>query len=244
MRGARRDCDAGGRFSPWARLLYSDPFNQAALLTAPVILMALVIAASMPGQRWPPCSHLPLYLLTDRLISFALYGYALANVHNVTWGTKGLTDDAGDQVGEKRRMRRLRNIVAGSIVAADAGLIAIGLESSRRLHQVRELGHRGLHAPLSCRGGRCGSDVGGLGVAISPDASARPVRALPSQSRARGCSRSARRDHRGDAAGLTPGDRASTSSCAFVRSPNGKSIACPQATVIEASMHQMLWRQT
>ena len=107
--------------------LYSNPFNQAALLIAPVILMALVIAASMPGQRWAALRHLPLYLLTDRLISFALYGYALANVHNVTWGTKGLTDDAGDQVGEKRRMRRLRNIVAGSIVAADAGLIAIGL---------------------------------------------------------------------------------------------------------------------
>jgi hypothetical protein len=107
--------------------LYSNPFNQAALLIAPVILMALVIAASMPGQRWAALRHLPLYLLTDRLISFALYGYALANVHNVTWGTKGLTDDAGDQAGEKRRMRRLRNIVAGSIVAVDAGLIAIGL---------------------------------------------------------------------------------------------------------------------
>lgn len=109
---------------------YSNPLGQAALLIAPVVLMATVITASMPGQRWAALRHLPLYLLTDRLISFALYAYALANVHNVTWGTKGLTDDGGDQAGEKRRMRRLRNIVAGSIVAANAGLIAVGLNRS------------------------------------------------------------------------------------------------------------------
>ena len=80
----------------------------------------------MPGQRWPALRHLPVYLLTDRLISFVLYGYALANVHNVTWGTKGLTDDAGDQEVEKQRMRRLRNVVAGAIVAIDVTLIALG----------------------------------------------------------------------------------------------------------------------
>jgi chitin synthase len=107
--------------------LYSNPFDQAALLIAPVALMAMVITASMPGQRWPALRHLPVFLLTDRLISFALYGYALANVHNVTWGTKGLTDDAGDQASEKRRMLRLRSIVAGSIVVIDTGLIAVGL---------------------------------------------------------------------------------------------------------------------
>jgi hypothetical protein len=105
-----------------------NPFNQAALLIAPVVLMAVVITASMPGQRWAALRHLPLFLLTDRLISFALYGYALANVNNVTWGTKGLTDEAGDQANEKRRMRRLRNIVAGSIVAIDLALIAALLD--------------------------------------------------------------------------------------------------------------------
>jgi chitin synthase len=110
--------------------LYSNPFDQAAMLVAPVVLMAAVITASMPGQRWAALRHLPLFLLTDRLISFALYGYALANLHNVTWGTKGLTDDAGDQVGEKRRMRRLRNVVAGLIVAVDAGLVGVGLNRS------------------------------------------------------------------------------------------------------------------
>jgi chitin synthase len=107
---------------------YVNPFNQAALLIAPVVLMAVVITASMPGQRWAALRHLPLFLLTDRLISFALYGYALANVNNVTWGTKGLTDEAGDQANEKRRMRRLRNIVAGSIVAIDLALIAALLD--------------------------------------------------------------------------------------------------------------------
>jgi hypothetical protein len=40
---------------------------------------------------------------------------------------KGLTDDAGDQEIEKQRMRRLRNIVAGAIVAIDVTLIALGL---------------------------------------------------------------------------------------------------------------------
>jgi chitin synthase len=105
----------------------SNPFEQAALMTAPVILMAVVIAASMPGQRWPALRHLPVYLLTDRLISIVLYGYALANVHNVTWGTKGLTHDARDQATEKQRMRRLRTIIAGAIVTIDVALIALGL---------------------------------------------------------------------------------------------------------------------
>ncbi len=113
--------------SLFALAYISNPFGQAALMTAPVILMAAIIAASMPGQRWPALRHLPVYLLTDRLISFVLYGYALANVHNVTWGTKGLTDDAADQEVEKQRMRRLRNVVAGAIVAINVTLIALGL---------------------------------------------------------------------------------------------------------------------
>jgi chitin synthase len=103
---------------------YVNPFEQAAVLIAPPVLMAMMIAASMPGQRRAALRHLPLFLLTDRLISIILYGYALANVHNVTWGTKGLTDDAGVQAAEKRRMLRLRNIIAGSIVAVDGGMIA------------------------------------------------------------------------------------------------------------------------
>ena len=106
---------------------YWNPLEQAVLMTAPVILMAVIVAAAMPGQRWPALRHFPVYLLTDRLISFALYGYALANVHNVTWGTKGLTSDAKDQATEKERMRRLRAIIAGAIVTIDVALVALGL---------------------------------------------------------------------------------------------------------------------
>ena len=98
------------------------------MLIAPLALVALVIAAAMPGQRWATLRHLPLYLLTDRLISFVLYAYAVANVHNVSWGTKGLTHDSGDHSAEKRRMRRLRDTIAGSILAIQAGLLAIGFE--------------------------------------------------------------------------------------------------------------------
>jgi chitin synthase len=71
----------------------SNPLGQAALMTAPVLLMAAVIAVAMPGQRWPALRRLPVYLLTDRPISLILYAYALVNVHNVSWGTKGLTHD-------------------------------------------------------------------------------------------------------------------------------------------------------
>jgi chitin synthase len=107
---------------------YSNPFEQAALMTAPVILMAAVVAAAMPGQqRWSALRHLPVYFLTDRLMYFVLYGYALANMHNVTWGTKGLTDDPRSHSVEQRRMRRLRNVIAGVIVAINVALIAIGL---------------------------------------------------------------------------------------------------------------------
>jgi chitin synthase len=109
---------------------YVNPLQQAALLVAPVVLMAGVIAASMPGQRWAALRHLSLYFLTDRLISFVLYGYALANVHNVTWGTKGLTNDSGAERAEKRRMLRLRTLIAGSIVAANLALLGLGLEFS------------------------------------------------------------------------------------------------------------------
>jgi hypothetical protein len=105
------------------------PLPEAILMTAPCVLMAMLIAASMSGQRWAALRHLPLYLLTDRLISFVLYGYALANMHNVTWGTKGLTVDQ-DQQTEKQSMRRLRNIIAASIVAVDAGLIGVGTTHS------------------------------------------------------------------------------------------------------------------
>jgi cellulose synthase/poly-beta-1,6-N-acetylglucosamine synthase-like glycosyltransferase len=107
-----------------------NPFQQAVLLVAPVVLMAGVIAASMPGQRLAALRHVPLYFLTDRLISFVLYGYALANMHNVTWGTKGLTDDSGAEFAEKRRMLRLRTAIAGSIVAVNFALVALGLEYS------------------------------------------------------------------------------------------------------------------
>jgi chitin synthase len=105
-----------------------NPVGQAALMTAPVMLMAAVIAVSMPGQRWPALRHLPVYLLTDRPISFILYVYALANVHNVSWGTKGLTHDPHSHSAEERRMRRLRDVIAGSIVAATALLVAVGSE--------------------------------------------------------------------------------------------------------------------
>jgi hypothetical protein len=104
----------------------SNSLQQALLMTAPVILMAVIVAAALPGQRWPALRHLPVYLLTDRLMYFVLYGYALANVHNVTWGTKGLTDSRDENV-EKQRMRRLRNVIAGAIVAINVGLIAVGL---------------------------------------------------------------------------------------------------------------------
>ena len=110
--------------------IFSIPLQQAALLIAPAVLMATVITASIPGQRLAALRHFPLYLLTDRLISLVLYGYALANVQNVTWGTKGLTDDRNDRRAEKQRMRRLRNLIAGSIVAIDVGLIGVGLDHS------------------------------------------------------------------------------------------------------------------
>jgi chitin synthase len=106
----------------------SNPLGQAALMTAPVILMAAIVAVSMPGQRWPALRHLPVYLLTDRPISFVLYAYALANVHNVSWGTKGLTHDPRGQNVEERRLRRLRDIIAGSIAAVTAMLVAVGSE--------------------------------------------------------------------------------------------------------------------
>ena len=98
------------------------------MLIAPLILVAAVIAASMPGQRWAALRNLPLYLLTDRLISFVLYAYALANVHNVSWGTKGLTHDPRDHSVEKQRMRRLRDIIAGPVVAIQAGLVVVGFD--------------------------------------------------------------------------------------------------------------------
>jgi hypothetical protein len=97
-------------------------------MTAPVFLMAGVIAVSMPGQRWPALRRLPVYLLTDRPISLILYAYALANVHNVSWGTKGLIHDPRGHSAEERRMRRLRDIIGGSIVAVTAMLVAVGSE--------------------------------------------------------------------------------------------------------------------
>jgi cellulose synthase/poly-beta-1,6-N-acetylglucosamine synthase-like glycosyltransferase len=106
----------------------SNPLGQAALMTAPVFLMAAVIAVSMPGQRWPALRRLPVYLLTDRPISLILYAYALANVHNVSWGTKGLTHDPRGHSAEERRLRRLRDIIAGSIVAITAVLVGVGSE--------------------------------------------------------------------------------------------------------------------
>jgi chitin synthase len=106
----------------------SNPLSQAALMTAPVFLMAAVIAVSMPGQRWPALRRLPVYLLTDRPISLILYAYALANVHNVSWGTKGLTHDPRGHSAEERRLRRLRDIIGGSIVAVTAMLVAVGSE--------------------------------------------------------------------------------------------------------------------
>ena len=106
----------------------SNPVGQAALMTAPVFLMAAIITVSMPGQRWPALRHLPVYLLTDRPISLILYAYALVNVHNVSWGTKGLTQDPRGHTAEERRLRRLRDVIAGSIVAVTAVLVAIGSE--------------------------------------------------------------------------------------------------------------------
>jgi hypothetical protein len=57
-----------------------------------------------------------------------LDAYALANVHNVSWGTKGLTHDPRGHSAEERRLRRLRDIIAGSIVAVTAVLVGVGSE--------------------------------------------------------------------------------------------------------------------
>jgi chitin synthase len=111
-----------------ALAFHANPAGQAALMTAPVILTAAIIAASMPGQRWSALRHFPVYLLTDRMISFVLYAYALANVHNVSWGTKGLTDDPCGHSVEQRRLRRLRDVIAGSIVVVTTLLVAVGSE--------------------------------------------------------------------------------------------------------------------
>jgi chitin synthase len=105
---------------------YDFPLQEAALLTAPIMLTGAVMAASMPGHRWAALRHLPTYILTDRVISFVLYGYALANIHNVTWGTKGLTDDSGALGAEKRRMLALRNLIAGAVIAVNIGLMVVG----------------------------------------------------------------------------------------------------------------------
>lgn len=110
--------------------LETVPLREAVLLLAPGVLMAVVIAAAMSGQRWAALRYFPLFLLTDRLISFVLYSYAFANMHNVSWGTKGLTGDIGGQHAEKQRMRRLRDITAGSIIVINAALIGIGLQHS------------------------------------------------------------------------------------------------------------------
>lgn len=61
-----------------------------------------------------------------------LYAYALANVHNVSWGTKGLITGHADPQAERLRMRRLRNATAGAILGIDAALILAGLSYSGR----------------------------------------------------------------------------------------------------------------
>ncbi len=107
---------------------YDFPLQESVLLTAPIILTGVVMAASMPGQRWAALRHLPTYLLTDRVISCVLYGYALANVHDVTWGTKGLTRESGDVSAQKRQMLTLRNVIVGAVVAVNFSLIVVGLD--------------------------------------------------------------------------------------------------------------------
>ena len=49
-------------------------------------------------------------------------------MHNVSWGTKGLTQDPRGHVAEERRLRRLRDTTAGSIVAVTAVLVGVGSE--------------------------------------------------------------------------------------------------------------------
>ena len=104
----------------------TTPANAAAVL-APAVILAAVIAAQFPGNRWTILKHLPLYLLLDRVITPVLHGYALANMHNVSWGTKGLVKSADATRAEKIRMRRFRNFVAGAVLFINCGLVVVGL---------------------------------------------------------------------------------------------------------------------
>jgi chitin synthase len=107
--------------------VYSSSLVNAATLLAPAVILAAVIAALFPGNRWTILKHLPLYLLLDRVITPVLHGYALANMHNVSWGTKGLVKSADATRAEKIRMRRFRDLVAGTVLLINCGLVVAGL---------------------------------------------------------------------------------------------------------------------
>jgi hypothetical protein len=90
----------------------------SALLSLPAALYVLPVA----GWRKAVCAC--LFPLPNLALGAALSGYSIWNLHDVSWGTKGLTRDRTADARSKKRLRRWRALAVATWGISNVALIA------------------------------------------------------------------------------------------------------------------------
>ncbi len=100
------------------------PATSAAALCAPMAVAVGLTCVSFKDQRLTILRRAPEYfVIVNPLMQVYLWAYALLHLHDVSWGTKGLTTPGRPDKG----MRLARTLIVATWAAFNAGLLWIGL---------------------------------------------------------------------------------------------------------------------
>lgn len=110
-----------------------------AMLAAFVVILTLGAATLVtflgPGKIGQ-FRTLWLYLVVNPIISTIILIYAIFNMHDASWGTKGLTTNPGDK-RDHRQMKNLRNRAVLFWLGANVLVLAAGLHEGAQLFDPR-----------------------------------------------------------------------------------------------------------
>jgi cellulose synthase/poly-beta-1,6-N-acetylglucosamine synthase-like glycosyltransferase len=97
------------------------PLIAAAVLLLPALGLA-AIAMLLPPRSLPTMIRAQFTPLPHLLMPCVLACYAICNLHDVSWGTKGLTESATAETSA-RQLRRWRNLIVTCWIVLNAALI-------------------------------------------------------------------------------------------------------------------------
>jgi len=124
----------------WILFISFSGFARLVLLTPLLTLLAMMLV--LPARAFPTLLRMQLSPISHLVMSCVLSFYATSRLHDVSWGTKGLTQSA-TQASTARRLRLWRNaavpIWLALNAAAVAGAVLAGPFLSSSLNIVVEL---------------------------------------------------------------------------------------------------------